>query len=199
MLKLRDIMTAKVLTMSPDFTIRDAMEFLATKRISGAPVVDNGVVIGLVSATDLIAFAASQPGVRSEPASDDVEWDEEGDAEDPDAAEETGGYFTDMLADAGDEVDLRFRAGDRALTTALDDHTVAEVMTERIHSLPSTTGVGAAADYMRKFRIHRLLVMDRSELVGIVSLSDIAGAVADHRLTNRTYVFNRNGRFDQRA
>ena len=199
MLRLRDIMTPKVLTMSPDFTIRDAMEFLATKRISGAPVVEDGEVIGVVSATDLIAFAASQPGARGETGSDDIEWEDDEDLENSEETDEAGTYFTDLLSDAGDAVDVRFRAGERSITTALDDHTVSEVMTEHIHSMPSTTEVGQAANYMRDARIHRLLVMDRRNLVGIVSASDIASAVADNRLTTRTYVFNRSGRFDQRT
>jgi CBS domain-containing protein len=43
---------------------------------------------------------------------------------------------------------------------------------------------------MRRQRIHRVLVTDAGTLVGIVSAFDIAGAVADHRFTRRTYVFD---------
>jgi CBS domain-containing protein len=43
---------------------------------------------------------------------------------------------------------------------------------------------------MRKFGIHRVLVVSRGRLVGIVSAMDIAKAVADSKLTSRVYVFN---------
>jgi CBS domain-containing protein len=200
MLRLRDIMTRKVLTMSPDFTIRDAMEFLAARRVSGAPVVDNGEVVGVVSGTDLMAFAATLPEARSEPSDDEIEVDI--DDEDPakwDSEDDTGTYFREMLSDAGDDVDVHFRDSQRPVTSSLDDHTVAEVMTETIQSLPSITEVSVAADFMRNAKIHRVLVMDGGRLCGIVSASDIAGAVADHRIASRTYVFNRFREFDRRA
>ena len=69
------------------------------------------------------------------------------------------------------------------------DHTVSEVMNDNVCSLPSATRVDQAADFMRRNGIHRVLVMDEGELVGIVSMKDIADAVADHKLTDRTYVF----------
>ena len=39
MLRLRDIMTTDVVTVSPESTIREAMELFASRHISGAPVV----------------------------------------------------------------------------------------------------------------------------------------------------------------
>ena len=39
MLRLRDIMTTDLLTLAPEVTIRDAMESLAAKHVTGAPVV----------------------------------------------------------------------------------------------------------------------------------------------------------------
>ena len=42
---------------------------------------------------------------------------------------------------------------------------------------------------MREHAIHRVLVMEQDRLRGIVTTSDIAAAVADHKLTTRTYVF----------
>jgi CBS domain-containing protein len=62
-------------------------------------------------------------------------------------------------------------------------------MTHVVFSLPPDADVETAADYMRRAEIHRLLVLDAGRLVGIVSALDIATAVADHRLTRRTYVF----------
>ena len=63
MLRLRDIMTTNVITLDPNLSIREAMEVFTSKRISGAPVIAGGEVIGVVSATDLLQFAAALPGV----------------------------------------------------------------------------------------------------------------------------------------
>lgn len=58
MLRLRDIMTRDVVSATRDMTIRDAMELLSERHVSGAPVVDCGKVVGVFSATDLLAFLA---------------------------------------------------------------------------------------------------------------------------------------------
>ncbi len=58
MLKLKDIMTRDVVSAAPDMTIRDAMELLSERHVSGAPVVDGGKVVGVFSASDLLAFLA---------------------------------------------------------------------------------------------------------------------------------------------
>jgi len=73
MTKVRDIMTSAVVTVSPGLTIREAAELLASRHISGAPVVEHGRVVGLITATDLLDFVAGLPGVPPELV-DDTEW-----------------------------------------------------------------------------------------------------------------------------
>jgi len=55
MLKVRDIMTRNVLTLSPAATLREAMALLASHHVSGAPVVSGGKLVGVVTTTDLLA------------------------------------------------------------------------------------------------------------------------------------------------
>jgi CBS domain-containing protein len=149
MLRLRDIMTRKVVSAAPDLTVRDAMELLSERHVSGAPVVDGGKVVGIVSATDLL----------------------------------------DLLADLNDTTpSLTFRRR-KGRTTPLEDVTVDEVMTRKVHSLPPDCLVDEAAVLMGEKQIHRVLVMQGDVLLGIVSTSDVAKAVAEHKITNRTYVF----------
>ncbi len=61
MLKLRDIMTKDVLTVPPDMTIREAAEIFSTERLGGAPVVQLGRIVGMLSASDLLDFIAALP------------------------------------------------------------------------------------------------------------------------------------------
>ena len=68
MLRVRDIMSTDVLTVAPQTTVREAMELLSRRHVSGAPVVSGDVLVGVVSANDLMAFAAAIPGVPTERA-----------------------------------------------------------------------------------------------------------------------------------
>lgn len=202
MIKLRDIMTSEVTTLSSDLSLRDAMELLVKKHLSGAPVIAGGKVVGVVSATDLLSFAASQPSEKreEEAATEDVWSDWESEPESEEGAEPSGAYFLERWSDTGDELnELRFNDLVGRERSALEEHTVDEVMTRKICSLPSSSDVPRAADYMRREAIHRLLVIDDNKLTGIVSAMDIAKAVADHRLTTRTYVFGRDQDFDDRG
>jgi CBS domain-containing protein len=61
MLRLRDIMTRDVLTLPSEATIREALEKLSAAHMSGAPVVFNGKVIGLISVADIVGVIAQAP------------------------------------------------------------------------------------------------------------------------------------------
>lgn len=53
-IRIEEVMTTDVQALSPDAPISDLLELLRTRRISGAPVVENGNLIGIVSLEDLI-------------------------------------------------------------------------------------------------------------------------------------------------
>jgi CBS domain-containing protein len=54
-MKARDIMTTEVVTFAPDTPIRDIARIFRERKLSGAPVVEHGRVIGIVTEVDLIA------------------------------------------------------------------------------------------------------------------------------------------------
>lgn len=56
---------------------------------------------------------------------------------------------------------------------------VSDVLTPRVYSVNRDTGVAVAANIMRERRIHRLLVIDKGVLVGIVSSLDLLRAVEE--------------------
>jgi CBS domain-containing protein len=198
MLRLRDIMTTDLVRVDPNLTIREAMDEFVAKRISGAPVVAGDEVIGVVSATDLLQFAAALPGVPTERelASDllDERDDEEAEAMVPrDRSDDPSGmYFTDLWDDSGATVVERMAVPGTAEWNSLEEHTVSEAMTPApVHALTPDTLVTVAADYMRSAKIHRVLVMTGQELIGVVTTSDITEAVADGKLTSHTDFFER--------
>ena len=61
---------------------------------------------------------------------------------------------------------------------ALDEHTVAEVMSHRILSVAPAADVTEVARRMDAEGVHRVMVMDGDVLLGIVTALDLARAVA---------------------
>jgi len=195
MLRLRDIMTRDVLTVGPATTLREAAELLATRHIGGAPVVDGTRLVGVVSATDILAFAASASDApRDEREGDDGDdWNEASHDDLPStwfaerAAEHARIADLDVVEEM-EEMDDVETIGD-----ALDRHTVAEVMTRRVMAMPPGADAITAASRLRTADVHRVLVVDGDRLLGIVTTSDITRAVADRALVQRTYVFDGRG------
>lgn len=191
---LQHIMTTNVATLAPDVSLRDALTLFATRHVSGAPVVEGGRVVGVLSQSDLIAFLADPPAL---PARD--EDDDEADAALADDDDPPSAFFTHLWDGSGVEVADRFASSDersreRAPERSADvlaAYTVADAMTHAVFSLSPHADVAMAADYMRTVGVHRILVLDHDRLVGIVSASDLARAVADGELTRRTFVFSR--------
>ena len=52
--RVKEIMTSPVVTVSPDISVAAATEMIITKGIGCLPVVDNQQLIGLVTKTDLL-------------------------------------------------------------------------------------------------------------------------------------------------
>lgn len=202
MLKLRDIMTADVVTVTPEMSLRDAADLLARRHVSGAPVLAGGRVVGVVSASDIVAFAADAPGVPTErPA--DAEWldsDERAVDEDVEREDEApGAWFTELWADVGEDVAERMAQARGAEWNVLDEHVVEEVMTRKLWVLAPDESVEEALRLMSAAAVHRVIVMEGPRLAGVVSTMDIARSVAEHRLGSRSYAFDRDREFDDRG
>lgn len=184
MLRLRDIMTRDVLTVGPTTTLREAAELLATRHIGGVPVVEGSRLLGVVSANDILAFAAAAADEPREAPADDAadvrDWTEPGGGDPP------ARWFTALVEIP--ELDIEVDDAPDG-PSPLDRHTVAEVMTRRVVALPPDVDAVTAATRLRTADVHRVLVVDGDRLLGIVTTTDITRAVADRALERRTYVF----------
>lgn len=195
MLRIRDIMTRQVMTLEPQMTLREAMEILSARNVSGAPVLSGTRIVGVISAGDLLAFAAAPPREevrRPEPRSDDEweessEWNEASQLADDDASH---AYFTDMWDEHTEETDEVMESQGKSSSDVLSNYLVEDVMTKTIRWLSPDADVTSAADMMREYGVHRVLVVNRGHLVGLVSAMDIAKAVAERQLPNRSFVFD---------
>jgi CBS domain-containing protein len=142
-----ELMNPDVVTLRLDHTLVEAQEILASKSVSGAPVVDAaGRVLGVVSQNDLVRKAAH-----------------------PDTVAQAGQFFSSVedYADLG-----------TTPAVASSQH-VSDVFTPRVYSVNRDTGVAVAANIMRERRIHRLLVIDKGVLVGIISSLDLLRVVEE--------------------
>ena len=194
MLKLSEIMTRDVVTVTPETTLREAVELFTAKHISGAPVVSGREVVGVVSASDILEFAASTPEVARDPLERSSWSNATNDADEEPVDAIPGSYYTDLFA--GEAADVANRIDDPSEASMLDAHSVDEVMTHDAIALSPNDSVVAAAALMRGHSIHRVLVVDDNILVGILSTLDLARAVAEHKLTTKTYVFDTGRDFE---
>ena len=198
MLTLQDIMTSDVFTVSPDLPLADLLELFSSRHIGGAPVVAAGKVVGVVSATDLLSFAAgiAARGRESDSSLRPDQWADEADAEIFDAEEPSAAYFTHLWNDASEVMEVSWEEVSADGRDSLLEHTAADVMSRDVKSLPPRTEVATAAEFMNSAGIHRVLVMTEGHLDGIVSSMDIVDAVAKHQIPAPQLVFSREREFE---
>lgn len=53
-MKVREVMTRDVMTVSPETTIKEVAILLAKHHISGVPVLENGAIVGIITEGDLL-------------------------------------------------------------------------------------------------------------------------------------------------
>jgi CBS domain-containing protein len=143
-------MNPDIMTVADDMTTEELARYLTEHEISGAPVVDGlGHLIGVVSMTDI----GRQMAEPSEFASS-----------------ERSEFYRDTADDFSRE-DLAQRFDERAVA-------VRDVMTPVVHQVPASAPVSEAARMMIEHHIHRLVVTQGREPVGIITSMDLLRIVA---------------------
>ena len=144
-----EMMTSPTLTATPDMPLKDAVQLLASNRISGLPVVDeNGEAVGEISETDLMwqVSGASLPA-----------------------------YV--MLLDSVVYLTNPARYS-QELHKALGQ-TVADVMSRKVTLVQASDDLQRAAHLMHDKQIRRLLVVDDNRrVIGILTRGDIVRELA---------------------
>lgn len=179
---VREMMTpaGRLATVAPESTLREVAELLAARHVGGAPVLAGSRVAGVVSATDLLGFAAAAPAEREEAQP----WDAgpgEDDEDGPAAA-----VFLEAWMEAGMDLPDPFGEGGWPEWNGFDEHTAAEVMSRRIRAVHPDASLADAARAMLGAGVHRLLVIEDGQLVGLLSGTDLVRAVAEERLVPPT-------------
>ncbi len=176
MLTVRDIMQAPVVTVSPETTVRQLSRILADEEISGAPVVgDEGELLGVVSATDVVRLAADDAEVHVASA---ASLDDPTLIPDPDGPEEVDpdpyGFFLPE-----DSPLTREGFFEQFAETELDAVLVRDIMTPVTFSVRADATLRELAEFLVRGRIHRAVVVQGDRLEGIVTSGDVLRAVSE--------------------
>jgi len=133
--KVTEIMSRPVITVTPDTTIRAAAQLLIEYGISALPVIGSkGELVGIVSEADLLPIETRpDPGSQATPV---------------------------------------------PTTAGRSPHSVAEVMTRRVLSVPADWEVSRVARILLEADYRRVPVVNDSEVVGIVSRRDLIKVIA---------------------
>jgi CBS domain-containing protein len=151
-IRARDIMSKNVHHVSPRMHLIDLENDLSSHRISGAPVVDHGKVIGIVSRSDIDAVLSRE---RTRSAA-------------------LGTFYGAVDDPPGDSPDPTSVALESLRTLAVQD-----IMTKNVISVAPDDSMIDVARLMSERRIHRVLVTESGELRGIIAALDIVEAVAE--------------------
>jgi CBS domain-containing protein len=185
MLIIRDIMTESPVTVAPQVTLRDAVEILARYGISGMPVVEGRIVIGTLSARDIVDFESTLARVPTRRQGDGI--DDAVTDYDAGSAECFVGYWDDAGADAVERV----RCSDTPEWDHLADHVVADAMSAVTTTFRPSDSAEKAARYMDSTGTHRAVIVEDGVLVGILSTMDITRAIAGRHVGETLVTFTR--------
>jgi CBS domain-containing protein len=148
----KDLMTTDVKTVEADWPIDRVAQFLIDHDISGAPVVDDGRLVGVISLTDLARHSSSAGGSVSERPT---------------------AYYRHELEGQYSEEDL-----DNLHLTEGDETTAEQVMTPQVYDVNEHTSVQQVAQVMHRGGIHRVFVTNNGEIRGIITALDMLKIVA---------------------
>lgn len=147
-LTARDVMTQNVVCLDPELLLLEAHEILADRKISGAPVTDrDGRLLGVISRSDLMTAVEEQHAIWAEDRS-------------------FFGEYHPLSVPAWLNLPRDFNA-------ELADVTVQSAMTQDLVTVSLDAPVREVAQLMHSKQIHRVLVVENSRLVGIVSSMDL--------------------------
>jgi len=178
MTAVREIMSTELVVVSPQLSLRDLVDLLAQQRLGGAPVVTEGSIVGVITLADILSFQAGLPPVPIETSeAPEPQPEARGTADTEDEA--VSAFYVDLWPDAEAELPERAAALLGPEWDVLSQHTVEEAMSRKLWTISPDATIEAAARRMEEAQLHRLLVVERGSVSGIVTSADITRAVAE--------------------
>ncbi len=150
-MKIKDFMTKKVLTVHKEMSVKEFIQLMQQKNITGSPVVnESGELLGVVSVTDMI---------------------------------KRSNYVNRELAHCEDCYEVDPTTGlvevHKYYTEELFEKQIACLMTKDVITLQPDADVQEAVKIFLDTPIHRILVLDKKKIVGIISVKDTLKALSN--------------------
>jgi CBS domain-containing protein len=149
----KDLMTTNVEMVDADWPVDRVAQFLIDHEISGAPVVDDGTLVGVISLTDIARYNTT--------------------AGDPASEQPASFYRSELEASYADE-DL-----DNLRVSQGGDTTAEHVMTPQIYDVNEHTSIQQVAQVMHRSGIHRVFVTTNGQVRGVITAMDMLQVVAE--------------------
>jgi CBS domain-containing protein len=143
--KVKEIMKRKVICFSPNDSILKVAKVFSEKNISGAPVVENKKVVGVISETDIIKVIRLKLPNATPTA-------------------QLSFLILNFLKDA-----FVFKKELKKISQL----TVKNLMSKKVISISPEASIVEAAEMMEKYDVQRLPVVKNGKLVGIISRADL--------------------------
>lgn len=150
--RLRDVMVRDPAFAEPNWTLRQAARTLRSHRVSGLPVVEDGMVVGVLSEKDILRDLDRAAGVGL-----------------------PRGLLDLLLELDGDEPIARLEPCLRRLAHGR----VADAMSRPPITVTPQTTVAQADALLVAHRIKRLPVVEDNRLVGLVTRAELLASLAD--------------------
>jgi len=151
-------MNKEVFFVKPDFSIFDVAKVFAKSDISGAPVVDKGRVVGVVSVSDLTKFMsiklADAEAVMSNPSSLSI-------------------LLLNFARFSKDSV------GFKKEISRISKTKIKNIMSKSVVCIGPDANLFEAATIMDKNDVNRLPVVEKGKLVGVLSRADLLKALVE--------------------
>jgi len=153
MLKVREVMTKTVTTVTPDTLVKDAAAILALRNISGVPVVDGGKIVGIFSEADVLkSIKTTKKDMR---------------------------LIYPSISTLG--IAFQEEVTQREIIEAYEEigqKPVKEIMSTRVVTVAPDIPINEVIVQMVQKSINRLPVVDKNVLVGIITRGDIIRGLA---------------------
>jgi len=157
-LRARDVMQADVISVAPTLSLVDLGDLLIRKRISGAPVIENGALVGHVSRSDLVRAGSLERALAGAVA--EV-------ADPPEFAPAEEPTLVAPLA---------------SLAPALQAKTVRDIMVTDVATVAPDAPLTEVARTLLTRHLHRVVVAEGPAVRGVISTLDLVRLIADERL-----------------
>ena len=153
-LRVRDLMQTDLVSVNPETPLLEVHRLFLEEEINGAPVVDDADdLVGVISSLDLLRAVLDRYETGS--------------------AVNAAAYFREASPYSGPD----WATAPDDFQDRLRELTVEDAMNRELVTVPSTASLAEVARIMRNQRIHRVLVIDDGELVGILTTFDLMRAL----------------------